>query len=48
MGAGYQRMLPRLDDLNRFYWTSGEDGVLRMLRCQDCSFWVHPDRKSVV
>jgi len=24
MGAGYQRMLPRLDDLNRFYWTSGE------------------------
>ncbi|PZU59941.1 MAG: DNA-binding protein [Sphingobium sp.] len=42
MGAGYQRMLPRLDDLNRFYWTSGEDGVLRMLRCQDCSLWVHP------
>lgn len=42
MSGGYQRMLPRLDDENRFYWTSGADGVLRMLRCQDCQFWVHP------
>jgi uncharacterized OB-fold protein len=42
MSGGYQRMLPQLDDENRFYWTSGVDGVLRMLRCQDCSFWVHP------
>lgn len=42
--SGYQRMLPRLDDENRFYWTSGADGVLRMLRCQDCSWWIHPPR----
>lgn len=42
MSTGYQRMLPRLDDLNRFYWTGGADGALRMLRCQDCRLWVHP------
>ncbi len=38
----YQRMLPLLTDENRFYWTSGAHGVLRMLRCGDCDFWVHP------
>ncbi|RYY29103.1 MAG: DNA-binding protein [Sphingomonadales bacterium] len=42
MSQGYQRMLPRLSDENRFYWTSGADGVLRMLRCGDCTQWVHP------
>lgn len=42
MSVGYQRMLPHIDDLNRFYWTGGADGVLRMLQCQDCSLWVHP------
>jgi len=40
--SGYQRMLPRLDEENRFYWTSGADGVLRMQRCQDCRWWIHP------
>lgn len=44
MSQGYQRTLPALDATNRFYWTSGEDGVLRMLRCQDCGFWLHPPR----
>lgn len=44
MSQGYQRMLPQLSDENRFYWTSGADGVLRMLRCGDCSNWVHPPR----
>lgn len=42
MTQGYQRMLPRLDEENRFYWTGGADGTLRMLRCGDCTFWVHP------
>jgi len=42
MSQGYQRMLPRLDEENRFYWTAGADGVLRMLRCDDCRLWVHP------
>src|SRR3546814_10707666 len=44
MSQGYQRTLPALDATNRFYWTSGQDGVLRMLRCQDCGFWLHPPR----
>ena len=36
------RVLPRLDDHNTFFWTSGEDGNLRMLRCQSDGFWIHP------
>lgn len=36
------RLLPRLDDENRFFWTSGSDGRLRFLRCQQCSTYVHP------
>jgi uncharacterized OB-fold protein len=36
------RLLPRLDDDNRFFWTSGVDGRLRFLRCQDCRTYVHP------
>jgi uncharacterized OB-fold protein len=36
------RILPRLDDRNRGFWTSGADGVLRFLRCEDCGYWNHP------
>lgn len=36
------RLLPRLDDTNRFFWTSGADGRLRFLRCTDCRTFVHP------
>ena len=36
------RLLPRLDDQNRFFWTSGADGTLRFLRCDDCARLVHP------
>jgi uncharacterized protein len=36
------RLLPRLDDLNHFFWTSGEQGVLRFLRCGACDLLVHP------
>ena len=36
------RVLPRLDDTNRFFWTSGEDGRLRFLRCGACRHYVHP------
>nr|WP_174274231.1 OB-fold domain-containing protein [Sphingomonas bacterium] len=38
------RPLPRLDPDNRFFWTSGEDGVLRLLRCAACDAFVHPPR----
>jgi uncharacterized protein len=36
------RVLPRLDHANRFFWTSGEDGRLRFLRCTGCRRYVHP------
>ena len=36
------RVLPALDDDNRFFWTSGADGRLRFARCQACGFWLHP------
>lgn len=36
------RILPRVTDRNRFFWTGGADGELRFLRCQDCRTYVHP------
>jgi uncharacterized OB-fold protein len=36
------RLLPRLDQENEFFWTSGADGRLRFLCCQQCRTFVHP------
>lgn len=36
------RVLPALDDTNRFFWTSGEEGQLCFLRCQGCGYYLHP------
>ena len=36
------RVLPQIDEENRFFWTSGADGHLRFLRCGDCGQYVHP------
>jgi len=36
------RLLPRLEPDNEFFWTSGADGRLRFLRCQDCRSIIHP------
>jgi uncharacterized OB-fold protein len=36
------RVQPALDDDNRFFWTSGEDGLLRFLRCGACGYYLHP------
>lgn len=38
--------LPELDDINRFFWTSGKDGCLRFQRCSDCEHWLHPPSVS--
>jgi uncharacterized OB-fold protein len=38
------RVLPRLDPENRFFWTGGADGKLRLMRCQDCAAFIHPPR----
>jgi len=35
-------VLPKLDDANRFFWTSGRHGVLEFLRCSACRRYVHP------
>lgn len=37
-----RRPLPQLTDSNRFFWTSGEDGKLRFLKCDDCANLIHP------
>ncbi len=34
--------LPKLDSLNQSFWTSGADGLLRILRCDACGHWLHP------
>src|SRR4051794_702698 len=36
------RLLPRLDDTNREFWTAGQRGELRLWRCQACGYWIHP------
>ena len=36
------RLLPRLDDGNREFWTGGQHGELRFWRCQECGWWLHP------
>jgi len=36
------RTLPRIDDLNRDFWTGGAWGELRIYRCTSCGLWIHP------
>jgi acetyl-CoA acetyltransferase/uncharacterized OB-fold protein len=36
------RPLPQLTPANEWFWTSGEDGNLRIQRCADCGQLVHP------
>jgi uncharacterized OB-fold protein len=36
------RILPRLNDENREFWTGGAHGQLRFWRCQDCGSYIHP------
>jgi uncharacterized OB-fold protein len=35
-------MLPRLNDLNRPFWTGGAQGQLLIQRCGSCRRWTHP------
>lgn len=37
-----ERILPELDDTDRFFWQSGEDGHLRFKQCIDCHYFIHP------
>lgn len=36
------RKLPELEPDTAFFWTSGEDGKLRIQRCRDCRHYQHP------
>jgi uncharacterized OB-fold protein len=38
------RPRPRLTPVNRFYWEAGREGVLKLMRCQECETWLHPAR----
>ena len=33
---------PQVNDENRAFWTSGRDGELRIVRCNDCGYYIHP------
>lgn len=34
--------VPQINDDNRAFWTGGADGALRIIRCGQCEYWVHP------
>lgn len=36
------RLLPTVDDDNRFFWTAGEGGQLQIMHCQACGYYIHP------
>jgi uncharacterized OB-fold protein len=36
------RMLPKLDEHNRAFWTGGADGHLLVAHCTQCARWVSP------
>ena len=36
------RELPPITDLNGYFWTSGRNGALQILRCSDCGHYIHP------
>jgi uncharacterized OB-fold protein len=38
------RIVPVLDALNAGFWTAGREKELRLRRCQNCRYWVHPPR----
>ncbi len=40
------RLLPEIDEVNRFYWEAAREHRLMLLRCPECSTWVHPPRPT--
>ena len=40
------RLLPEIDDTNRYYWDAARQHRLELLRCEDCSTWIHPPRPN--
>ena len=44
--SGYERPqtrpLPEITQDNAHFWTGGRDGTLKILRCGDCGYYIHP------
>ena len=36
------RPRPKLDSVNRAFWTGGAEGKLMLFRCHDCGSFIHP------
>ena len=34
--------VPQVNDDNRDFWTGGAEGELRIVRCGDCGYYIHP------
>lgn len=41
-----ERLLPVIEDSNRYYWDAARAQRLEMLRCVDCRRWIHPPRPT--
>ena len=39
--------VPQVNDDNRAFWTGGRDGELRIVRCNDDGYYIHPPRRAV-
>ncbi len=35
-------LAPQVNDENRAFWTGGRQGELRIVRCNDCGYYIHP------
>jgi uncharacterized protein len=33
---------PQVNDENRAFWTAGGTGELRIIRCNECGYYIHP------
>ena len=40
-----KRPRPKLDAINRPFWTGGAAGQLYITQCNDCAEWTHPPRQ---
>ena len=37
-----KRPLPSITPMNEYFWCGGKSGQLHILRCADCSWFIHP------
>ena len=38
----FPRVRPKVTNRNAHFWQGGADGILQLLRCQDCGTYLHP------